>query len=72
MEVFESMTTYVIQRMPHKRCCRICIVLAFSFGRAKTIQVRYVWTRVFSKTEKKISVFKNIRIHVDRASVVFN
>ena len=52
------MTTYVVQRMPHKRCCRISIVLAFSFGRAKTIGVR--------------SVFKKIGVHVDRASVVFN
>ena len=68
MEVFE----YIIQRMPHKRCCRISIVLAFSLGRAKTIRVRYVWTRIFLKTEGKISVFENIRIHVDRASVVFN
>ena len=68
MEVFE----YIIQRMPHKRCCRISIVLAFSLGRAKTIRVRCVWTRIFLKTEGKISVFENIRIHVDRASVVFN
>ena len=56
--------------MPYKRCCRISIVLAFSFGRAKTIGVRYVWTRIFSKTEKKN--LENIRVHVDRASVVFN
>ena len=68
MEVFEC----VMQLLPHKRCCRISIVLAFSFGRVKTIRVSYVWTRIFSKTEKKISVFKNIRVHVDRASVVFN
>ena len=68
MEVFE----YIIQRMSHKRCCRISIVLAFLLGQAKTIRVRYVWTRIFLKTEGKISVFENIRIHVDRASVVFN
>ena len=29
----------------------------------------YVWTRIFSKTKKKISVFKSIRIRVDEASV---
>ena len=68
MEVFE----YIIQRMSHKRCCRISIVLAFLLGQAKTIRVRYVWTGIFLKTEGKISVFENIRIHVDRASVVFN
>ena len=27
---------------------------------------RYVWTRIFSKMEKKTSVFKNIRMRVDR------
>ena len=32
----------------------IRIVLAFSCGRAKTIQKRYVWMRVFLNTEKKI------------------
>ena len=30
---------------------RISIVLAFSCGRAKTIRIRYVWTRIFLKTE---------------------
>ena len=28
---------------------------------------RYVWTQIFSKTEKNTSVLKNIRIRVDRA-----
>ena len=46
-------------------CYRNSIVLAFPCGRAKTIRVRYVWTRIFSKTENKISsVFNNIRIRV--------
>ena len=38
------------------------IVLAFSCGRAKKIPIHYFWTRIFSKTEKKIFVFKTIRI----------
>ena len=45
----------------------ISSVFAFTCGRAKTIRIRYVWTRIFSKTKKKTSVFKNIRIRVDRA-----
>ena len=48
-------------------CYHISIVLAFSCGRAKTIWIRYVWTRIFTKTEEKISVVKNIRICLDRA-----
>ena len=48
-------------------CYRISIVLAFSCGRAKTIWIRYVWTRIFTKPEEKISVVKNIRICLDRA-----
>ena len=27
---------------------------------------RYVWTRIFSNTEEKTSVFKNTRLHVER------
>ena len=42
-------------------------IIAFTCGRAKTIRIRYVWTRIFSKTEEKTSVLKNIRIRVDRA-----
>ena len=30
----------------------IYIILAFSCGRAKTIRIRYVWMRIFLKTEK--------------------
>ena len=41
--------------------------IAFTCGRAKMIRIRYVWTRIFLKTEKKISVFKKIWIRVDRA-----
>ena len=38
-----------------ERCCRISIVLAFAWGPAKTIGIRYVRTRIL----------KNIRIRVD-------
>ena len=37
---------------------------AFSYGRAKTIRIRYTWTHTHLKTRKNISVFKNIRILV--------
>ena len=44
--------------------------LVFSYGRAKTIRIRYVWTRIFLKTEEKIFVvFKQKRIRVDGAQV---
>ena len=49
----------------NKACYRISIALAFSCGRAKTIRIRYVWMGIFLKTEKKKSVFKNIRIRMD-------
>ena len=49
-------------------CYRNSIVLAFPCRRAKTIRIRYVWTRIFSKTENKISVFNNIRIRGDGAA----
>ena len=32
-------------RMLREGCCRISIVLAFSYERAKTIRIRYIWTR---------------------------
>ena len=32
-------------RMLCEECCRISIVLAFSYERAKTIRIRYIWTR---------------------------
>ena len=36
----------------------------------KTIRIRYVWTRIFFENGgKKVSVFKNIRIRVDGASI---
>ena len=31
----------------------ISSVFAFTYGRAKKIRIRYVWTQNFSKTEKK-------------------
>ena len=54
-------------RMLYSRRYHITSVFAFPCGRAKTIRIRYVWTRIFSKTEEKTSVLKNIRIRVDRA-----
>ena len=54
--------------MPFKGCCCVFVVLAFSCGRAKTIRIRYVWTRIFSKTVEEVSVVKNIRIRVDKAA----
>ena len=42
-----------------KGCYSISFVISFSCGRAKTIGIRYVCTRIFSKTEIKISVVKN-------------
>ena len=47
-----------------KGCYRISIVLAFSSGRAKTIQIRYLWTPVFLKTEIFSSDLKNMWIRV--------
>ena len=44
------------------------IVLVFLCKWAKTIRIRYVWARYFSKTDvKNICVLKNMRIRVDRA-----
>ena len=54
--------------MPFKGCCCVFVVLAFSCGRAKTIRIRYVWTRIFSKRVEEVSVFINIRIRVDKAA----
>ena len=57
-------------RMLRKECYRISIVLALSrfLFRAKTIRIRYVRTHIFLKTEKKIAIYKNIRIRVDWAT----
>ena len=45
--------------------------LVFSYGRAKTIRIRFVWTRIFLKTEEKKSAWfsKKKRIRADRARV---
>ena len=45
------MMSYIIQRMPDMQSnfLRISIVSAFSRGRAKTIQLRYVWTSTVSR-----------------------
>ena len=54
-----TMMSYIIYttsiRFVCERCCRISIVLAFAWGPAKTIGIRYVRTRIL----------KNIRIRVD-------
>lgn len=43
-------------------------VYTFPYGRAKTIQIRYVWTRVsFLTTQQKNLSFPNYGIRVDRA-----
>ena len=64
------MMSYIIKCTPCKGCYKNCtsIIKAFWCGRVKTIRIRYVWTRIFSKTKKKISVFINDRILVDEAS----
>ena len=40
---------------------------SYTCGCANTILIRSVWTRIFSNTEKKISVVENIRTRVDGA-----
>ena len=45
-------------RMLCKGCYRISIVLAFSYGRAKTVQIRHVWTHFFENGIKKSPFFK--------------
>ena len=57
------MISYITQRMPWKGCLCISIVSAFPCGRVKTIGIRHVWTRIFSKTEP-IFVYKNTWILV--------
>ena len=37
---------------------------AFSHGRAKTIRIRYVWTRFFGKRREKKSSFSNKNVYV--------
>ena len=55
-------------RMFSSKLVPVSIAIAFSFGRAKTIQERNVSTRIFFlKTEKTISVFKQTRIREDGA-----
>ena len=58
-------------RMLIKECYRISIVLAFSYGRAKTILIRYVWMRLFFffGNGEKISAFKNIWIRADEINL---
>ena len=59
-----------------KRWCHSSFTTSITFplfnvfyGRAKTIRIRYLWTRIFLKTEQKISVLKNIQICVNGAFV---
>ena len=63
---------YQAMRVLYTGRYHITSVFAFTCGRAKTIRIRYVWTQFFSKTEKKTSVLKNIRIRVDRAFRLFS
>ena len=63
-EVFEYDVIHHYDTFLNKACYRISIALAFSWGRAKTIRIRYVWMGIFLKRKKK-SVFKNIRIRMD-------
>ena len=53
-----------------KGCYRLSIVLGFSCGQAKTIQIRFMKTPIFFflKIVEKIPIFENIRIRVDRVS----
>ena len=55
--------SYIIQRMLRKGHYCLSIVLAFSCGWAKTIEIRVF----FRKRKKKISGFKNIGIRVEMA-----
>ena len=56
-----SMRSYIhttSMRMLCKGCYRISIVLAFSCGRAKTVQIRHVWTHFFENGILKSRFFK--------------
>ena len=58
-----SMRSYIhtsSMRTLCKGCYRISIVLAFSYGRVKTVQIHHVWTHFGWKRNKKISVFQTI------------
>ena len=48
---------------------RFQIDSSYECGRAKTMQKRYEWMRVFLKMEKKSCVFERIRMRVDGALV---
>ena len=48
-----------------KGCYRISIILAFSYGRAKTVQIRHVRTHFFENGIKIFCFSNNIWIHVD-------
>ena len=68
-----TMMSYIIY-FQHNACSIIKlwfpIVFAFSCGLATTIRICYVWLRICLKMEVKISVIKNIRIHVDGAKPI--
>ena len=61
---WNTMTSYIIQRMSCKRHYRISIVLAFSCSRAKTIRIRYVWSRILFLTRNKKFPFTKISGYV--------
>ena len=62
-EVFEYDVIHHHDTFLNKACYRISIALAFSCGRAKTIQIRYVWTPFFFEQRKK-SPFSKISGYV--------
>ena len=68
-----TMMSYNIY-LQHSACSIIKLwyvhLLAFSCGRVTTIRICYVWLRICLKMEVKISVIKNIRIHVDGAKPI--
>lgn len=56
-----SMRSYIHTTSMHmlcKGCCRITIVLAFSYRRPKTVQIRHVWTQHFENGIKKSPFFR--------------
>ena len=61
------LATRMLYKGRHRISIPFSAFLAFSCGRAKTIQYATCRRVVFMKSERKISVFKNIRIRVDRA-----
>ena len=70
-DVIPHIYFFPAQRIFSEGCYRISITLAFKCGWAKAARIRYMWMRIFFsfffQNGEKISVFKNIRIRVERA-----